>query len=176
VPEAALVLKHWSDTLDLLERRDFDVLARRLDWVLKRRILERAMDAGRDLDWHSPEIAYLDQIYGSLDENEGLYWACEREGAVDRVVGDAEVHLFTHEPPLDTRAWTRAMLLRAHADSDIEEVDWSYVRLSPRASGHGDDAYTIWLPAPDLCGRPEHGLAPIVHRNANENGGTNGAT
>ena len=60
--------------------------------------------------WDSPELKTLDLMYGSL--RNGLYWACERSGMIEPVVSEAEIERFTHEPPEDTRAWTRAMLLR----------------------------------------------------------------
>jgi proteasome accessory factor A len=176
VPEAPAILDLWSDTLDRLERRDFDVLSRRLDWVGKRRLLERAMDDSRGLDWDSPEIAYLDQMYGSLDDAEGLYWSCERAGAVDFLLSDYAIEHFVHEPPSDTRAWARAMLLRSYPANDIDEIDWSFVRLRHRSSCDNDSTCTVWLPAPHLCGRPEHTSPAVdVLRNP-ESGGRHGAT
>jgi proteasome accessory factor A len=128
VPDAREILRLWADTLDLLEARSFAALARRLDWVLKLTLLER-VGAGGGLDWSSPEMTHLDQIYASLDAREGLYWSCERDGAVDLLASDAEIDRFVTSPPDDTRAWTRAMLLRAFRSEDIEEVDWSFVRV-----------------------------------------------
>jgi len=148
VPEAHAILDLWADTLAQLESRDFDRLARRLDWVRKRMLLERALAASPRLDWTSPEITHLDQIWGSLDEAEGLYWACERGGAVERVCGDAEIDRFVNEPPPDTRAATRADLLRAFAD-DVEQVDWSHVRV--RVAG---TPLTFRLPVPFEPARP----------------------
>jgi proteasome accessory factor A len=129
VPRAAEILNLWEDTLAKLHARDTAALAPRLDWVLKRCALERALELRRGLDWNSPEIKYLDQMYSSLDEAEGLYWAYERKGAVERVATDAQIDWFARNPPEDTRAWTRAMLLRVANPEVVDNVDWDFIRF-----------------------------------------------
>jgi len=71
---------------------------------------------------------HLDHLYASLDESEGLHWACRARGAVDRVVSDEAIELLRHAPPENTRAWTRAWLLR-HAGSAVERIDWDELRF-----------------------------------------------
>jgi Pup amidohydrolase len=129
VPRAGEILSLWEDTLGKLQARDMAALAPRLDWVLKHCALERALQRRKDLDWASPEIKCLDQMYSSLDESEGLYWAYERKDAVDRVASDAQIDWFTHNPPEDSRAWTRAMLLRVASPEIIDEVSWDFMRF-----------------------------------------------
>jgi proteasome accessory factor A len=126
VPRAAEILRLWEDTLRKLEAKDFDALAGRLDWVLKRRILERAMTCRRELDWGSPSMKHLDHLYSSLAAGEGLYWAYERQGAVEKVVADEAIDHFVGHAPSDTRAYTRAMLLRA-AGERASRVDWDSI-------------------------------------------------
>ncbi len=130
VPEADTILSLWEDTVAKLEARAFDALAPRLDWILKRSLLERTLRDRPQLSWRSPEIKHLDLIYSSLDEDDGLYWACERSGLMERVVSDADVERFVHQPPDDTRAWTRAMLLRAAGRGRVEDVNWDEVRVA----------------------------------------------
>ena len=111
VPAARETLALWGDTLDRLERRDFATLAPRLDWVLKLQLLERAMEQHPHLDWSSPEIKHLDFKYADLED--GLFWACDQAGGVERAgVTEEMIQKFTNEPPDKTRAWTRAHLLR----------------------------------------------------------------
>ena len=107
VPEAQQILELWGDTLRKLRARDYPALARRLDWVLKLQILQRARQQRPDLDWSSPEIKHLDFMYASLDED-GLYWVLRKSGLVDTLVTDEEIERFRTEPPENTRAWTRA--------------------------------------------------------------------
>ncbi|HEV8599740.1 MAG TPA: proteasome accessory factor PafA2 family protein [Gemmatimonadales bacterium] len=128
VPRAGDILALWEDTLELLSRREWSSLTRRLDWVLKLAMLERALRQRPELDWESPELKYLDQLYASLDPGTGLYWAWERAGLVDALVPEERIRQLGEEPPQDTRAWGRAMLLRAGGQA-VDRVDWDYVRF-----------------------------------------------
>ncbi len=127
VPQAGGILELWEDTLRRLEARDWDGLAGRLDWVLKLRLIERTLARRADLHFDSPEIKHLDHLYGSLDEDTGLYWAHERVGLVERYVSEAAIARFQSAPPDDTRARVRAALLRDA--SRIVCVDWDRVTL-----------------------------------------------
>lgn len=127
VLHAEKILALYADTLQKLRAGDLEALASRLDWVLKLHILRRVMAQRHDLSWQSPEIKHLDHIYSSLDID-GLFWTYQRAGAVEQVVSDAEIERFVHQPPEDTRAWTRAMLLRA-APERIEFIDWDEIRF-----------------------------------------------
>jgi hypothetical protein len=147
VPRAGEILALWADTLEKLVTCDVTGLASRLDWMLKFRILQRAVQEHRGLGWGSPEIKHLDHLYGSLDAEHGLYWAYEELGAVERLVGDAEIERFVHEPPDDTRAWTRAMLLRRTEEDDIDEVDWDLLRVR-RTCGRWPVLRTLHLDDP----------------------------
>jgi proteasome accessory factor A len=160
VPRAAEILTLWEDTLVKLRGRDFPALARRLDWVLKLGLLRRAMERRPALDWTSPEVKHLDQIYASLDDSEGLFLTYEREGLVDRVVSDEAVAYACTEPPPDTRAWTRAHLLRLAGEARIDQVDWDAVRVKLTGrfgSGVWPTFRTVDLPHPAKATRAEHG-------------------
>ncbi len=126
VPRAAEIINLWGDTLERLAARDWETLSRRLDWVLKRSLLTEIMNETPGLTWESPEIKQLDLLYGSLNPQEGLYWAMEGAGYVDLPVSDSQVQRFVHEPPSDTRAYTRAHLLRKFG-SEVVAVDWDKV-------------------------------------------------
>jgi Pup amidohydrolase len=129
VPDAQEIIRLWGDTLAKLEARDFAGLAPRLDWVLKRTILEQAVRQRPGLDWTSPEIKYLDHLYSNLDPEEGLYWAYERNGFVQRLVTEARVDHFEVAPPAETRAWTRSLLLQLARPEDVDSVDWDSLRF-----------------------------------------------
>jgi len=132
VPRAAEILALWADTVERLAARDFSALAPRLDWILKLRLLEQLRERQPGISWSSPRLRHLDQLYASLAEDEGLYWACERSGAVQTVVDPQRIAYLERNPPADTRAWTRAMLLRL-AHRQVESVDWDSleIRLRP---------------------------------------------
>lgn len=128
VPDAEEILDLWEATLLMLEKGDIDALACRLDWPLKLLILERAMTEHEGLDWCSPEIEHLSRAYASLDPDAGLYLAFERSGSLERIVPEARIKHFISDPPEDTRAYCRAMLLRMGRHR-VEEVNWDQIRF-----------------------------------------------
>ena len=136
VPDAQEIVALWEDTLDRLERRsadDTEVLARRLDWVLKRELLSRAIARHPGLDWASPAIRAADLRFASLG-GDGLYDAVAAVSGVDAWVTEAELERAQRVPPEDTRAWLRTMLLRQAGPRGIARVNWDEVCLNPAAA------------------------------------------
>jgi proteasome accessory factor A len=135
VPRADEILALWGDTLQKLHDRDFNALGQRLDWVLKRHALSRAMARRPELTWESPEMKHLDLLYSSLDPMDGLYWAYERAGVLERTASDEQIERFVQQPPDDTRAFTRAQLMRLAGRDMTDDIDWDSMRFkvkSPR--------------------------------------------
>ena len=52
------------------------------------------------------------------------------------MVTDEQIDRFTVSPPEDTRAWTRAMLLRWAGPDAVDDVDWDSMRFKT-----GDERY-----------------------------------
>jgi len=148
VPRADEIMLLWEDTLHKLERRDLEALSRRLDWVLKLQIIARAMAQQPGLGWNSPQIKVLDHLYSSLDDSEGLYWAYEKSGFVERVVSEEQIESSVENPPEDTRAWTRAMLLRTAKPEEVEDVDWNSMTFNIRGQSYWPTQRTLYLPHP----------------------------
>jgi hypothetical protein len=136
VPRAAEILALWEDTLTKLATGDLGALVPRLDWVLKLHVLGQALARRPELGWQSPELKHLDHLYGSLDPGEGLYWAYEARGALEAHVGEDEIARFEHQPPEDTRAFGRAMLLRAAGPERVYDVDWDRIRFREHGGGY----------------------------------------
>jgi proteasome accessory factor A len=147
VPRAGEILALWEDTLLKLKADDVSALASRLDWVLKFRILQRALHKRSDLTWASPEIKHLDHLYSSLDPAHGLYWAYEKLGVTEQVLPEARIEHFVHEPPEDTRAWTRAMLLRMGGEA-VHDVDWDLIKFRQTGRGYWPVVRTLHLADP----------------------------
>jgi proteasome accessory factor A len=157
VPDAKRLLGLWEDTLVKLRAGDFEPLSRRLDWVLKRRLLQRVLERRPELTWRSPELKYLDQLFSSLDESDGLFWACERAGQVDCVIDGDAIERAGEDPPVDTRAWTRAHLLRRIPADRIAQVDWDSVRVRiPRQDPWISRSTVVPLPLPFGATRAEN--------------------
>ncbi len=132
VPRAAKILDLWADTLGKLRMRDLASLSRRLDWVLKLSVLEGLRHDRKDIHWKHPVMKQLDHLYSSLDPDEGLFWTFDAEKVVEHVVSEKDIEYFLSNPPADTRAWTRAMLLRQAGPHRTAGIDWDYVRCIVR--------------------------------------------
>jgi proteasome accessory factor A len=135
VPRAAEILDLWEEVLAGLADGDWLGLSSKLDWVMKLMTLRRAMRQRPSLTWESPEVRHLDQLYSSLAED-GLYWSYENAGFAARLVSEERVRHFCAEPPEDTRAWTRAMLLRTAEPGWVERVDWDHISFRLREDGY----------------------------------------
>ena len=147
VPRAAEILDLWEDTLMKLKAKDVPGLAPRLDWVMKLMTIERALDQRPDLGWDSPAIKVLDHLYSSLD-NDGLYFGYENSGFTERLVEDQHISELAECPPEDTRAWTRAMLLRCAGASVIDSVDWDSVGFKLRGRSYWPTYRKVHLSSP----------------------------
>jgi Pup amidohydrolase len=147
VPRAEEIIALWVDALDKLEKRDWIALAPRLDWVMKRMAIERAIEQKRGLDWKSAAIKVLDHLYSSLGVD-GLYWAYEASGFAELLVTPERIAYFTANPPADTRAWARAMVLRRADPDTITSVDWDAIGFRLRGRGGWPCHRTLDLPDP----------------------------
>ncbi len=129
VAGAEQIMALWEDTLLKLQSRSFERLRGRIDWITKRALLEQALAGHSDRDWHSPEITYLDQMYSSIDPTDGLFHSLDAAGLFEPVATEAEIAHFVLDAPENTRAWTRAMLLRAAGADRVAKVDWDRIDL-----------------------------------------------
>ena len=154
VPGAAEILGLWEDTLEKLKARDLQQLVPRLDWVMKLMTIERALEQRPELDWGSPEIKVLDHLYSSLDDD-GLYWAYERSGFAERLVDERRIEELADFPPEDTRAWTRAMLLRCAGAGTIDSVDWDSLGFKLRGRTYWPTYRKVSLSNPLAFSRAE---------------------
>jgi proteasome accessory factor A len=162
VPCAKEILTLWADVLDKLRRYDLDSLLGKLDWVLKLRALEQVLAQRPELRWNSPQVKHMDLIYSSLDADSGLYWSYEAAGVAERVVEASRIDRLFHDPPEDTRAWTRARLLRLAGADRVQHIDWDSMSFTG-TGGSGWPLYrTLRLPNPHGLGRrdTEHLFAP----------------
>ena len=157
VADADVIMALWEDTLQKLHARDFSSLCGRIDWVMKRALLEQALAEHPDWSWSSPELVYLDQIYSSIDPNDSLFLSLDAAGLFEPVATEAEIARFVTTPPENTRAWTRAMLLRAAGPDRVVDVDWDRIQLK------ADDGYSrrMHVRLPDPLGAVKAAASPV---------------
>jgi proteasome accessory factor A len=101
-----------------------------------------------DLTWESPELKHLDLLYSSLDPSDGLYWAYERAGVLERVASDDQIERFVQQPPDDTRAFTRAQLMRLAGRDMTDDIDWDSMRFKVKSARGWPSYPTIELGDP----------------------------
>lgn len=148
MPRAEEIIDLWEDTLAKLRNRRMDELAPRLDWVLKGFVIRDTISRRPGLGWDSPQVKQLDHLYSNLDPAQGLFWAYERAGIVERVATDREIRRFQHEPPEDTRAWARAMLLRRAEPGSVDWVNWDHIRFRQKGRGYRPAGWIVEMPDP----------------------------
>ena len=118
------VLAKWEHAIDAL-RRDPMELDEKVDWVMKKAMIERFMDR-KSLDWNSPQVEMLDLQYHDLRPEKGLYYLLERQGRAERIVADDEILAAVHTPPSDTRAYFRGECLRKYGAA-VFGVNWDSI-------------------------------------------------
>jgi len=127
------LVEEWRTALDALRDGQPERLARKVDWVTKRLMIERYM-AKHGLALGSPRIALLDLSYHDVNRSRGLYYLLERGGKVDRVVDEEDVGTAMREPPQTTRAKLRGDFIRqAKAKRRDYTVDWVHLKLNDQA-------------------------------------------
>jgi proteasome accessory factor A len=127
------LLEEWREALEALAEGDPERLARKVDWVAKRLMIERYM-VKHDLPLASPRIALLDLAYHDVNRTRGLYYLLEKGGRVDRAATDADISLAMREPPQTTRAKLRGDFIKqAKAKRRDYTVDWVHLKLNDQA-------------------------------------------
>lgn len=122
------MLAKWEYALDCLESDPMQ-LDSEVDWVIKKRLLEKYRDE-HNLDWRSPEISAMDLGYHNIRRAEGLYYNLEQEGKVKRILTDEQIEASIHEPPQTTRAKFRGKYVKlANEKKILCGVNWSYIQI-----------------------------------------------
>ena len=126
------VLQKWQEVLEALGRDPME-LDTRIDWVIKKRLIENYMNH-KKLDWSDSQVQMLDLQYHDLRPGKGLYFLLERQGKALRIVTDEEIQSAIHHPPVDTRAYFRGECLRRYP-GEVFGVNWDSISF-----GLGDDS------------------------------------
>jgi proteasome accessory factor A len=125
-PEVTDLLARWSAILDKLAT-DPRTCARELDWVIKLELLEAYMRK-KGVGFDDQRIPMLDLQYHDLRSDRGLYYHLERNGHVERLLGDDEIQWAMRHPPTDTRAYFRGMCLLKFP-AEVYGASWTSILL-----------------------------------------------
>ncbi len=130
-PFAQTVLSRWREVLDKLESEPM-ALARQLDWVAKRQLIESYMER-KGCGWMDPRVRLLDLQYHDVRPDKGLYYALERTDRVDRLCSDRAIAEAEHTPPSGTRAYFRGRCIKKYG-SAIYAASWTSILFDVGAS------------------------------------------
>jgi len=127
------VLDLWERSLKAVESQDFTAVETEIDWVIKKRLLDRYMDK-HGLDLSDVRVAQLDLAYHDINRNRGLFYLLERRGLATRITHDPEVFEAKEVPPQTTRAKLRGdFVKRAQERRRDFTVDWVHLKLNDQA-------------------------------------------
>jgi len=115
------ILHRWAGMVEKLAQDPLS-LRREVDWVAKWHLLTAYMDRRRE-DWNSARVAMMDLQYHDLRPDRGLYFLLERQGAVERMVTEQDIADAIENPPVDTRAYFRGMVLKKFREQ-VFGVNW----------------------------------------------------
>ncbi|MGI4895183.1 MAG: Pup--protein ligase [Janthinobacterium lividum] len=132
-PTLKRVLDLWERALRAVATQDFSLVDREVDWVIKKKLLDRYM-AKHDLPLTSPRIARLDLAYHDIHRKRGLHYMLAERGMAERVCSDIEVFEALSVPPQTTRAKLRGDFVRAAQEKRRDfTVDWVHLKLNDQA-------------------------------------------
>lgn len=121
--ETDWVLSEWRLALVDLEE-DVERLADRVDWVAKRRLLEKAAGESADADY----LRAVDLAYSNVDPSESLFEALGSVQEIQTIVPETRVLDAMTQPPATTRARLRGEYVRDFPDK-IRTVGWRRIVL-----------------------------------------------
>jgi proteasome accessory factor A len=158
--EEADVLHQWTTVIHHL-KTDPMALVRKIDWVIKKWLLEW-QSARRGMAWGSSRLAQLDIQYHNIDRQKSLYYFLEQEGWVDRFFpSPTAVEQYTSRSPAHSRAYLRSQCLSRYSEQ-IQRVSWGgiwfnnatrsqYLALSDPTRGTQDECEALLKQATSLA-------------------------
>lgn len=122
--ELAVVRAEWGRVLDSLAADRWIDLADRIDWAIKRQLIER--DSQRHPEGGSARAAQLALAY---HQPGGIVRRMEESGMVPRLTDPGAVTVARTEPPATTRAALRGRFVKAARAAGVgHTVDWTTLR------------------------------------------------
>ena len=120
------LIDQWGQVLDALERDPME-LSDRLDWVAKKKMLQSFM-AAENAGWHDDVMFSLDMEYHNVNPQQGLFYALQDAGEVQRMADDTQIDEAMTQPPIGTRAEGRGAVIqhiaRQASNRSRYVVDW----------------------------------------------------
>ncbi|MBT1170105.1 depupylase/deamidase Dop [Bifidobacterium sp. SO4] len=142
-------IRHASDD----ERLAMTGEASRVEWLLKWQLLEKLRRKIGASGWADPRLQVIDLKWAALDPKDSVF--TKLAPRTELVNTAADVAHAAAEPPENTRAWLRAMLVRRFGP-EVAAVSWSRLTArDPETMNAGDSA--------EFYGNAGHMAAPDHH-------------
>ena len=104
------------------------VLYNKIDWVIKKHLLERYMKK-KGWDYKTPQILMMSIKYHDIDPQTGLFNILKKEGQVERIIeDDSVIRKYMDYAPEDTRAYFRSRSLKMYTKY-IRSVNWDTIKF-----------------------------------------------
>ncbi|MFC0315520.1 Pup--protein ligase [Gordonia phosphorivorans] len=127
------VVDLWGRTLDAVEFDDFSAVDTEIDWVIKRKLMQRYLDR-YDMSLTDPKIAQVDLAYHDIRRGRGVFDLLARKGLAARVTTDEAIAAAVDTPPQTTRAKLRGEFITAATAAERDfTVDWVHLKLNDQA-------------------------------------------
>jgi proteasome accessory factor A len=151
-PHDRRVLDLWQRGLDALASGDLGGVETELDWVIKKRLIDRYL-AAHDVGLADPRIRRLDLAYHDISPTHGVFPRLIARGLAATVVDAETIAAAVDEPPQTTRAKLRGDFVRAATARRRDyTVDWVHLKINDQAGR------TV------LCKDPFRSVDPRVER------------
>ncbi len=144
--EEAQWLDQWAQVLhglqdikvrqsEMVIERDDSELKRKIDWILKLWLLDRSRCKGAD----EGQLKKLDLKYHDLNPATGLYERCLSLDLVDRSIPENDIAGARWNPPRDTRAHLRGLIVQQSFGKNVtaEVENWERIRVRARIRNPG---------------------------------------
>jgi proteasome accessory factor A len=123
----ALRIFKWAlDKLDMGLIEDLDTS---IEWVIKKKLAERAMDYQVE-DGLSNELARTTILNQYMAVTDSLYYDLVEENKVKTIVSEKDIEKAFLDPPFESRGALRVALAKEFLGV-IKTISWSYLKLSP---------------------------------------------
>jgi proteasome accessory factor A len=151
-PHDEQVLDLWQRGLEALGSDDLTGVETELDWVIKKRLIDRYR-AAHEVPLSDARIRRLDLAYHDISPTDGLFARLVERGLAATVVDEAAIAQAVEEPPQTTRARLRGEFVRAATARRRDfTVDWVHLKINDQAGR------TV------LCKDPFRSIDPRVDR------------
>ncbi|QGH69169.1 Pup--protein ligase [Pseudactinotalea sp. HY158] len=127
------VVDLWQRGLDALAGGDLSAVETELDWVIKKRLIDRYVEAG-DRALTDPRVRRLDLAYHDISPRTGIFHRLMERGLATRLASEQEIEAATTTPPQTTRAKLRGdFVTAATANRRDYTVDWVHLKVNDQS-------------------------------------------